>query len=531
MANLVLGASFDGLWPPDSLSGGTISIRLAGKMVYVSDQGFTITIKGTGFTYDDDGLPSSGVVTGIQIAKAGIIYATFTAISVDFVRYSNAVFGYDRDNGNHQNPDPYAIWQNALRGDDLITGSTGWDDLRGGIGNDTINAGGGGDYVADQEGNDLMDGGDDYDTLSYDEANYSWTSFQGVQLDALSGTAIDPWGFTDHFTNFENYKDTSYADTLKGSGRDEDFSINHGADLVDGRGGFDFIRFDDADSFGAKRGVKVNLATGVVVDSWKTTDSVVNIEGVIGSDFADKMTGSARDESFAAGKGIDSVDGGGGFDTYAFWNVGWDGTGHGVVIDLNAVLNVVDDGFGNSETMVGIEQITGSDFADRLTGNSADNVFYGRDDNDTILGGGGNDDMGGEWGRDNLAGGLGNDSIGGGGEDDTLTGNGGVDEFYFAWDLVDVGADRVTDFAAGETLWVGSRWGGGLVNQDLVANQFRSGVGVTTANSASQRFIYNTTTGDLYFDADGSGAGAAAIKFATLSNQFGLTFGDIQILL
>lgn len=531
MATLTLTATFDGLWPADSLAGGVISSRLANKMVYVSDLGFTVTIRGTGLVYDADGLPSGGTVTGITIAKGAVTYANLTGISTDFARTGMQIFGFTDPWGNDRGPDPYALVQNALRGNDLITGSSGWDDIRAGIGNDTINAGAGDDYVGDEGGNDSMDGGDGWDVLSYDEANWRWESYRGVNLDVQTGVAIDPFGNTDHFQNFEGYKDTLYSDTLRGGAGDDEFYINRGNDRIDGRGGFDWANYLDADHWGAKRGISVDLSTGLVRDSWRGNDTLAGIEAVRGTVFGDSLMGSAAGDTFLGGRGLDSLNGGAGVDVLGFWTVGKDGeTGHGITVNLSLATEVLDDGYGNTENADNFETVDASDFADNVTGNGLNNNLWGNAGNDTIQGEGGNDDLGGGWGRDQVGGGSGNDSIGGGGDNDTLTGNSGVDQFYFGWDLADVGIDRITDFAAGETIWVGSWWGGGFTTETLVANQFRSGAGVATANSASQRFLYNTTTGDLYFDADGSGGAFTATRFATLGNQAALTFNDIHIL-
>ncbi len=532
MANLTLSNSFDGIWPPDAMGGGTITARSATSMTYLSDAGYTVTLTGTGFTYDAEGQPSGGTITRTTVALGALTFADYTGISVNFAQAGMRIFGFDRNDGNHQDPDPFAFHQQMMRGNDLITGSSSWDDVRGGQGNDTINTGGGGDYVGDEQGNDVMNGGADWDTLSYDEGNYQWEAFRGVNLDAATGIALDCFGFTDHFSNFERYKDSLFNDTMKGSAiDDEDWVLNRGNDLVDGRGGFDMVRYNEVDNWGAHRGVKVNLATGLAVDSWNGNDTLISVEGVEGSRFNDTLTGSARDEHFLGGAGIDVIDGAGGFDRLGFWNVGDNNlAGHGIIFDFTAASNVVDDGYGNTENALRIEAVIGSRFNDRLVGNAAMNTFWGNDGADTIIGGGGEDDLSGEWGNDRIIGGSGdNDHISGGGDNDTLSGNGGSDNFNFNWDLVDSGVDTITDFAhAVDKIWIGSWWGGGLTLQDLAANQFRSGAGVTTANSATQRVIYNTTTGDLYFDADGVG-GVAAVKFAVLSNHAALTFDDIHV--
>lgn len=531
MATLTFGASLDGFYPTDSLKGGTITARSASSMTYISDLGYTVTLQGTGLVYDADGMPSGGTLTRTTIAKDGTTYADYAGFSVDFARAGMLLFGYDMNGTRHQNPDTWTFINLLLRYDDLMIGSSGHYEFAGSHGNDTIQAGAGDDHVGGEGGNDVMDGGEGWDTLYYGDANYSWESYRGLQLDALSGIVTDCWGGQDTISNFEHFVDSLYSDTLKGADIDENFVLNRGNDVVNGRGGFDWVRYYDVDRWGAHRGVNVNLATGIARDSWKGTDTLSNVEGVEGSAFDDTLKGNAAHNAFAGGKGVDLIDGAGGIDELGFWNLGWDGTGHGVIVDLTAAMNVIDDGYGNSETATRIENVTGSQFADRITGNQLDSHFWGADGNDTLIGGAGNDDLAGEWGNDSVDGGSGNDSIDGDGDDDILIGGGGVDQFSFGWDLVDMGIDRITDFAAGETIWVGAWWGGGLVNQDLVASQFRSGAGVTTANSASQRFLYNTTTGDLYFDADGNGSKATAVRFATLSNHFALSFGDIHILL
>jgi serralysin len=532
MATLTLSQTFEGIWPPDSMAGGTITLRQATRMLYTSDAGFAVALRGSGLTYDDDGLPSGGTVTGFTISKNGVTFANLTGTSVDFARAGMQLFGHDDQNGGHVGPDPYNFLQNALRNADLMNGSASNDEFFGTIGNDTINAGAGFDGVGGEDGADVMDGGADWDTLYYDTANYSWSAFRGVNLDAAAGTATDCWGYTDTISNFEGFKDSSYSDTLRGADVDEEFYISRGNDIVDGRGGFDWLNYQESDRWGAHRGVNINLATGVVIDPWKGTDTVANIEGLRGTIFNDTLTGTIGDESFLSGRGVDVVNAGGGQDRLGFWILGDDGfAATGVTVDLTKVKQVINDGYGNAETATGIEDVDGSPLADRLTGNEVSNRLWGGDDNDTLIGGGGEDFLDGGWGNDVISGGTGNnDHIDGGGDNDTLTGNAGNDNFNFGWDLADAGVDTITDFnGTVDLIHIASWWGGGFVDDVLASNQFRSGAGVTTANTATQRVIYNSTTGDLYFDQDGAG-GVAAVKFATLSNLAALTFDDIHVM-
>lgn len=532
MATLVFDRSFGDDWPPETFGGGAIATRTATKMTYVSDQGYTITLRGIGLVYDADGLPSGGTVTGATVAKGGLTFATYSDVTVDFGRAGMMLFGYDRNNGGFQNPDPYSFVQNMTRGNDVVTGSSGEDDIRSGAGNDSVNSGAGSDYIGDEGGNDTYNGGADWDTLGFDEANYRSDAYRGVNLDAVTGVATDCFGFTDSVSNFESYKDSAFNDTLKGSGiAEEAFSISRGNDVVDGRGGMDYVDYRDADRWGAHRGVSVDLRTGIAVDSWRGTDTLTNVEGVTGTIFNDTLIGSARDEVFDGGAGRDVINMGAGFDELRFNRVGDRTPGHGIVVDFNAVKNIVDDGYGNTENALGVERISGSRFDDMLTGDGKANRLYGNDGNDTVSGGLGADGLGGGWGADRISGGGGDDYITGDGGNDTVSGNAGQDAFVFEWNLADVGVDTITDFEVGiDDIRIASWWGGGLDADALTASQFLSGAGVTSANSASQRVIYNTSTGDLFFDQDGNG-GSAAVLFATLSNKAILAFDDIQILL
>ncbi|MGQ3213041.1 MAG: hypothetical protein ACT6U0_14580 [Shinella sp.] len=45
-------------------------------------------------------------------------------------------------------------------------------------------------------------------------------------------------------------------------------------------------------------------------------------------------------------------------------------------------------------------------------------------------------------------------------------------------------------------------------------------------NDASDRILYNSDTGSLFFDGDGSGSTYKAVKFATLSGTPTLTAAD-----
>jgi Ca2+-binding RTX toxin-like protein len=64
----------------------------------------------------------------------------------------------------------------------------------------------------------------------------------------------------------------------------------------------------------------------------------------------------------------------------------------------------------------------------------------------------------------------------------------------------------------------------------MAGTAFVSGAGVTTAGDADDRIIYDTTTGNLYYDADGVG-GAVAVQFAWITTiPAGLDASDFEII-
>ncbi|MFZ3012444.1 MAG: calcium-binding protein, partial [Nitrospira sp.] len=81
----------------------------------------------------------------------------------------------------------------------------------------------------------------------------------------------------------------------------------------------------------------------------------------------------------------------------------------GVSVNLN-LAGAQNTGGAGIDTLVSIENLTGSIFNDVLTGNSANNVLTGREGNDTLIGGLGNDTLQGDSGNDTLNGGAGIDT-------------------------------------------------------------------------------------------------------------------------
>ena len=111
-----------------------------------------------------------------------------------------------------------------------------------------------------------------------------------------------------------------------------------------------------------------------------------------------------------------------------------------------------------------------------------------------------------------------------------LTGGGGVDIFRFDVAPSTANADVITDFTSGSDRIALDPAAfaslGALGNFVAGDARFAAGAGFSSGRDASDRVVYDTSTGKLYYDADGSGAGAAQL-IATLSNRPALAATDI----
>jgi len=177
-----------------------------------------------------------------------------------------------------------------------------------------------------------------------------------------------------------------------------------------------------------------------------------------------------------------------------------------------------DSYFGTTGHLTG--KLFGGAGADVAYGGIDNNWFEGGADHDTLIGNAGLDTLKGDAGQDKLYGGLGNDS---------LTGGIGVDYFIFnTTPNASTNRDTVADFVhGGDKFWmenaVFTKLGAaGALNP----NFFRLG---PTALDANDYIVYNHTTGDLYYDGNGSAAGAAVL-FATLTSKPILSAPDFVVI-
>src|SRR6185503_3505297 len=148
----------------------------------------------------------------------------------------------------------------------------------------------------------------------------------------------------------------------------------------------------------------VSLAVAEAQDTGGAgSDTLVSIENLTGSGSNDKLTGDGGGNVLKGGAGADRLEGGGGNDTLDGGS-GSDTACYGdaasaVTVSL-AVAEAQDTGGAGSDTLVSIENLTGSGFNDKLTGDGGGNVLKGGAGADRLEGGGGNDTLDGGSGSD-----------------------------------------------------------------------------------------------------------------------------------
>jgi Ca2+-binding RTX toxin-like protein len=386
-------------------------------------------------------------------------------------------------------------------GNDRFEGREGDDTIDGGDGNDTLDGGDGGDFVTGGAGNDTLrkmsEMGDTGSTGGTDTLN-GGLGDDLYQLEIIEGMSGEfPQG---HFFNL----------VLQDAG---------GIDTVEVTSGF------TAWTLGLEfENLIVNASTSGFGNAG---NNVITGRGGLneldGADGNDTLTGEDGSQTFrfAAGSGNygnDHADGGADLDQISFA-----GARSAVVIDMGAGTATGGGTSGSgSVVFVNIENAVGSSFNDRIIGNDAARELLGEEGHDTIIGGAAGEFLGGGAGGDTLSGRGGNDSLAGGGT--------GADVFLFELAPSSANADTVFHFNTGEDkLHLDSAAHANIGPAGTFSAsdaRFWAAAGATSGHDADDRVIYDTTTGRLFYDADGSGSGASQL-IATLFDNVGQPAGPV----
>ncbi|MGO4705755.1 cadherin domain-containing protein [Microvirga sp. 2MCAF38] len=316
-----------------------------------------------------------------------------------------------------------------------VLGSRNSDTIRGSAGNDTLDGGAGYDLFIGSEGSDRIDGGVNGATEGA-AVNYQALISGGVTIDLRLQHVWKASGGQDTLINIWNAFGTDTNDYIYGSDLSNTLYGNNGNDVMAGAGGNDYIYGGDG------------------------------LDKISGDDGNDVIDGGKDYDTIIGSTGNDIVDGGvdGAEITYELLSAG-------IVLKLNgAGGGSAQKGSNGTDTLANIQNVTGTNYIDRLEGDSGRNILkgaggndqiYGMDGNDVLYGGAGtatgqgtgDDKLYGGANHDRLYGEDGNDILDGGTGADTMVGGEGNDIFYvdslgdFTIELANEGTN---DFA-----WIG----------------------------------------------------------------------------
>ena len=362
-------------------------------------------------------------------------------------------------------------------GDDALFGGGGDDKILGGLGNDLIDGGSGADDIYGGDGNDIIYGGGD-----------------GI----LEG---DVWD-SDRIYGGEG------DDILRGGGGTDLLQGGAGADILDGGAGLN----DEADYSDKTAAVLVVLdgaRDSMVFVDGVAEDTIRNIENVQGGSGNDVLVGDGQANELRGLDGNDVLRGGAGNDVLDGGAGTWDWVDYAdktaaISVTLNGASGAtVTVGGGAEDTIRNIENVQGGSGNDVLVGDDQANELRGLDGDDALSGGSGND---------------------------VLIGGAGVDQFLFNTTLDALtNIDLIADFNVIEdtiqldsTIFAALTGLGTLKVGQFVANA--SG----TAQDADDRIIYETDTGNLYYDINGSIDGGSTL-FARIDPALRLSNEDFFV--
>ncbi|MCX7084496.1 MAG: calcium-binding protein [Methylococcales bacterium] len=402
--------------------------------------------------------------------------------------------------------------------------------LIGGVNADSLIGGGGDDSITAGKGNTLT-GGKGADTFTFLAGTTNSVTDLGVGADILkvAATAVvnasAAKGYIAPSTSVINgTANITGVKTLDLSAATGSGSIvltgSDGKDILKGGGvAIELRGATGDDAYYVNNSVDTVIeATGAGTDSVSSSINytlTANVENLIltgvatagtGNELVNKITANDLvNSTLDGGLGADLLIGGLKDDTFVVDNTA------DVVIDKKGGVDTIQSSVSftlpaNIEnlTLTGSGDISG-------TGNKSDNIITGNSGNNTLTG---------SKGAAVINGGAGNDLITGGYAVNTLTGGDGADTFVF---IKQAGATTITDFdhAQGDHI---------KINLDafkgLVASTSTPINSVATGTTA--QFIYDSTTGSLSFDADGTNK-TAPVVIEIIGNHATLVTGDVII--
>jgi Ca2+-binding RTX toxin-like protein len=195
----------------------------------------------------------------------------------------------------------------------LMSGDAGVDVFTGGLGNDSLEGGEGDDTLLGGSGDDSMSGGSGDDTIAGGNGSNDVADFIGgpspVAVDLKLTGPQDTGAGTDVLTGVEDLHGSEGQDTLIGDARVNNLFGDEGDDTLDGGPGDDVLDGgNDVDTVTyahATAGVTANLISGAFGGGGR--DTLVLFERLVGSPFADDLTGHGGPNIITGLGGVDTI--------------------------------------------------------------------------------------------------------------------------------------------------------------------------------------------------------------------------------
>ena len=472
-------------------SSGTLSISPNGTYTYTAASDFLDagTSQTFNFTYS--------VSDGTETVQRDVDLVVMAATENDDVIYG----GEGRD----------TIY--AGTGDDVIDGGAGDDILDGGLGNDTFKASYGSDTIVSGGGVDTLSfaAGQTISDIQYVDADLdgfnddlAFTFADGGSAELHTVTVLDQTTDAVEIVKFDFNEDgtvdssaerfrlassldagssstntiiigtdgsdeiggSNFNDVIFGYGGDDVISGRKGDDRIDGGLGNDTVSFSDLSD-----GINVDLNDGSASGTTAGSDTLINVENVIGSAGADIIAGDDQNNILAGGAGNDVVSGGAGDDQLT----GGAGTDTISFVGDNSGVSVsLTDGASSDGADSGSDELDGFE---NVIGGDGDDVIIGSDGANRLDGGAGNDLLTALGGDDEIIGGSGIDTA----SFDTLSDDVSVDLSSGTVSGVETGNDTISGV---ENIVTGD--GSDTVLGDNSDNIIRTGRGADTIDGGQE---------------------------------------------
>jgi Ca2+-binding RTX toxin-like protein len=409
--------------------------------------------------------------------------------------------------------------------DNTILGNSGINTIDGGIGKDSIDGGAGNDILKGGAGDDTLKGNssNDLDTLVGGAGNdeYYVDSAEDVIIENSTVGTDKVLSTATSYTLSDNVEDLTLSGTanINGTGNSTGNTItgNTGSNFIDGGAG------DDTMVGGTGNDIyMVDSTNDVITESSTLTTEIdiafssanftlannVNVEKLIltgtsnltgigntsnniliGNDGNNTLTGSGGNDILDGGLGTDSLVGGTGDDVYVISDSG------------DVITEALDNGLDTAQSSIATYTLANNVENLVLLG-TADLTGIGNSLANRVVGNSGNNDLRGGRGHDTLIGGSGADKF-------SYTGN-------TAFSSITFGLDHIVDFdrSEGDKIGLGrTTFGLSSVVGDgfSVASEFAVVGQDEDVITSTARIVYNSTSGDIFYNADGIAEGGESV--------------------